>query len=355
MVLEVQRAGAADYGSAVKMLVVGQPGSGKTRHASCWPDPLILNADAGLMSVADRQTPNIKITDSKQVKEVLNVLQEPDRIQDELGVSVKTVIIDTLDEIARMLVRERLKAERKEAMAIQDWGWLGDQLRGIVRAFRNLDLHVIFNVHAKSQEDSESGRTFIKPAIQGAMGDEIAGYVDVAVLMVARPTIKVVKGENVREIVRFMQTYPDPMHDWIKDRSGRLPQEFPINFDDDFERLNKIMFGHVSDQQVAELKEIIKPVVKQERTPAPAPEPAVQEAAVEVKVPVAKGVEPAPEPMIATGPHAGTFDKSPDAVKADCPHGLGCTVDKDMADLSYIRFRKRLCRACFAEAKKEKR
>lgn len=366
MAIEVKFAGTDDYGTAVKMLVVGEPGAGKTRTTSCWPDPFILNADAGLMSVADRKTPNTTITDSKQIKEIIDILQGgPAYIKDQLGVPVKTVVIDTLDEVARMLVRERLKSERKEAMAIQDWGWLGDQLRIMVRAFRNLDLHVIFNVHAKSQEDSETGRTFIKPGIQGAMGDEIAGYVDIAVLLQARPVVKVVKGENVREISRFMQTYPDAMHGWIKDRSGRLPQEFTINFNDDFQRMDAIMFGHIRKAQaeereatVAELKEIVdKSVVEPKLAAKPEPEPE-SEPVAEVKVEVdtsPKPVEPAPEPLIPTGAVQGTFDKSPDAVAADCPHGLGCTVDKDMADLSFIRFRKRLCRDCFATAKKEKR
>ncbi len=359
MAIEVKFAGTQDYGTSVKMLVVGEPGAGKTRTTSCWPDPFILNADAGLMSVADRQTPNVTITDSKQIKEILDILQAgPSAVKAQLGIPVKTVVIDTLDEVARMLVRERLKSERSEAMKIQDWGWLGDQLRVMVRAFRNLDLNVIFNVHAKSQEDSETGRTFIKPGIQGAMGDEIAGYVDVAVLLQARPIVKVVKGENVREISRFMQTYPDPMHGWIKDRSGRLPQEFPINFNDDYSRLDSYMFSHIraaqkveTDATIADLKEIAAKVSPE---PAPVVEETKPQAQVETEVEV-KGVEPAPEPMIPTGAQEGTFDRSPNAVSADCPHGLGCTIDKDMADLSFIRYRKRLCRPCFAEAKKEKR
>lgn len=405
MTIEVLRAGVDDYGHAVKMLVVGDPGAGKTRSASCWPNPLILSAEAGLMSVADRQTPNVKITSSTQVVEVIGLLQQGKAIYEKaLGIPVSTIVVDTVDEIARLLVRERLASERKEAMAIQDWGWLGEQLRQMIRAFRNLDMHVIFNVHAKSQEDAETGRTFVKPGIQGAMGDEIAGYVDIAVLLQARPMMKVVNGQNVRVISRFMQTYPDSMHSWIKDRSGKLPQEFPINFDDDFERLDQLLFGAARAAGVSDVQ-AIKASLQAESAPtpepsAPAPEPEVlvadtpAEPAPAKKAPAkkvaAKKVEPEPEPEpvaedepevevesapeptpeptpepepvpepetpveVASQRHPeGTYDDSPDAVAADCPKGYGCMIDKDMGDLSYIRFRKRLCRACFVDAKKK--
>ena len=411
MAIQVNRAGQDDYGSAVKMLVVGDAGSGKTRTSSCWPDPLVLNADGGLMSVADRETPNITIKETGTLGEVLLALQQPADVRRQvLGVPVKTVVLDTVDEIARMFVRERLASERKEALAIQDWGWLGDQLRGMVRAFRNLDMHVIFNVHAKTQEDSETGRSFVKPGIQGAMGDEIAGYVDIAVLLQARPVVTVINGQNQRVIQRFMQTYPDPMHPWIKDRSGKLPQEFPINFDDDFDRIDALLFSESRKRAVADLKAIgaqltpeEAPAPEEEVVPAPeaakpkraakkaaavapepAPEPPAPEPAPEPPAPDPESgpepqpvptpepqPEPAPEPAASTpGPEAteaegeagdevtrhpeGTYDDSPDAVPADCPKGYGCIIDKDMADLSYIRHRRPMCRSCFAEAKKKK-
>lgn len=367
MAIEVVRAGTDDYGSTIKALIVGSTGAGKTRMSSCWPDPLFLDAEGGLMSIADRQTPNIKIKNSKQILEIIELLQKDKTVyENTLGVPVQTVVVDTVDEVARLLVRERMLSERKETMAIQDWGWLGEQLRQIIRALRNLDLNVVFLVHGKMQEDSATGRSFVKPGIQGAMGDEIAGYVDLAVLIQAKPVVKVVNGQSVREIQRFLQTYPDPMHDWIKDRSGKLPQEFPINFNDDYTRLEKLIFGAARQQKIDDLKGDLQEITKD----APKLTPPRKAAVAPVPEPVVESTpdpEPEPTPVVAETPvetvvqleagerHPdGTYAETPNAVAADCPKGYGCVLDKDMGDLSYIRFRQRLCRSCFAEKKAAK-
>lgn len=246
MTLTVKRAGADEYGTWIKMLVVADPGAGKTRTASTWPDVLYANCEGGMMSVADRSPACVDITAPDQVKELVGLLAQPPAVREQmLKIPVQTVVVDTLDEIARMLIKQRLEDERKESFAMADWGWLGDQLRNIVRAFRNLDMNVIINVHVKSQEDSETGRTYFKPAIQGAMSDELAAYVDLALLMVAKPTTTVVNGKNVRSITRYLQTYPDAQHPWVKDRSGKLPMEFAVNFEDDYERIHKAIYANL--------------------------------------------------------------------------------------------------------------
>lgn len=389
MPFEVSRAGEDDYGSYIKILIVGDPGSGKTRHSSCWPDPLILNAEAGLMSIRDRGTPNVKVNSQAQINEVITALRQPPEVRKKnLGVPVSTVVLDTVDEVARILIKERLSAERKETFAIADWGWLGDQLRGMIRALRNLDMHVVLTVHSKSTEDSDTGRTFVKPGIQGAMGDEIAGYVDLAVLLQARPVTKVVKGQAVREVQRYFQTYQDPIHPWVKDRSGQLPMEFPINFDDDFERLDTLIFGGkeariaalakvaadtAPDPVVVETPEPVVPEPEPEPVPEPEPEPvkAAEKETPEPPTPEPTPVaeepkvaepelepEPVPDPGTAvenpTRHQDGTYSTDADAVAADCPYDYGCIIEKDMGDLAYIRFRKRLCRRCFAEHKAKK-
>lgn len=243
MALKVRRAGAADYGRYVKALIVGDPGAGKTRSASTWPNVLYANVDGGMMSVTDRQPAVIDIGGSVELQELLRTLEQDASVREKiLGVPVETVCIDTIDHFARLLVEERLMDQRKETMAIQDWGWLADQLRGVIRGFRNLPMHVLLNCHVKTEEDSDSGKVTYRPAIQGSMGNEIPGYVDLAVLLTARPRTTVKDGKNFRELARVMQTFPDAQHPWIKDRSGKLPMEFVINLEDDYKRMDALVF-----------------------------------------------------------------------------------------------------------------
>lgn len=244
MPLTVKRTGAEEYGRTMKVLLAGAAGAGKTRMSSTFPNPFYANVEGGLMSVADRAVPFIDVNSTDDLNSLLMALRQPPRARENmLGAPVQTVIIDTLDALQKLLIEERKRAEHKETMAIADWGWLGDQLRLIVRNYRNLDLNVIFCCHVKTQEDGETGQTFVAPALQGAMGDEIAAYVDIAGLLRAAPVNKVKDGKQVRVLQRLFQTSPDARHPWLKDRSGTLPMDLEVNLVNDGKNLMKMIFG----------------------------------------------------------------------------------------------------------------
>lgn len=321
MALTVKRAGADEYGLFIKALVLGPPGAGKTRTASTWPNVLYANCEGGLMSVADRAPAAIDITASGQMKELIDILgQKPNIREKMLGVPAETVVIDTLDEYAKILMSERLRDERKDAFSQPDWGWFGDQLRNTVRALRNLDINVIFNVHIKESSDSETGRTFFKPAIQGSMADELAAYVDLALLLVARPTVRVVNNENVRQVARYFQTYQDAQHTWVKDRSGKLPMEFTVNFDDDFDRLHKLIYGSLPSASTTVGEVATPPAVE---TPPP-PSSVERKGAAspsegQATIPAADPPAPAPAPEASTPPAPEPEVSTPAAADAPAP------------------------------------
>lgn len=244
--LSVQITGDAEYGRFIKALFCGDPGSGKTLISSTFPNPVFASAEGGLMSIARRKIPYVKIDATEKLLHLKSAMEQaPETRAKLLGIPgrVDTVVVDTIDEVARMFIRERLESQKREALAIADWGWLGDQMRGMIRAFRNLDMHVVFTCHLKQTDDSDSGRVYFKPAIQGAVGDEVAGYVDLALLLKAQPVARMVDGETKRVMVRYLKTMPDPAYPWIKDRSGTLPEDLEINFIDDFTRINDFIFG----------------------------------------------------------------------------------------------------------------
>src|SRR4051812_4849054 len=115
MALKIFRTGAADYGRWVKMLLAGEPGSGKTRSSSTWTNPFFASAEGGLMAVADRKVPATKIAHSAELEQLLKILQQNAEVRESmLGVPVDTVIIDTLDEVQRILIKERLSDKRQE-------------------------------------------------------------------------------------------------------------------------------------------------------------------------------------------------------------------------------------------------
>lgn len=399
MALKVKRTGSEEYGRYVKALVCGEPGTGKTLTASTWPNVLYVNAEGGLMSVADRNVPAVDVTDSAMLLELKNVLMQPPEIHEkELGVRVETVCLDTIDEIGRLLQKERLEATGKDAMVIQDWSWYGDQMRALIRAYRNLPMNVIFNCHLKAQTDEETGKMFVKPAIQGATGDEIAGFVDLAVVLIARPHTEVVDNKQVRTIVRHMQTFPDSRSPWIKDRSGKLPMELPVNFHDDHKRVDAFIFGSSeplpptqpvaevdSSDVVGEAERVVasskpdeQPQRKKAAKPKKAEKPKVDDTAQasepEPSVPQEAETDLQPEPEVEAqaaepepaaevidvreDPSSESVSESETAPSTDnalvCSECQNAVESKDQADLSFIRFRRRLCRSCMKEARARK-
>jgi hypothetical protein len=278
MPIKVKRAGSEEYGHTLKMLVAGEPGAGKTRMSSTFPNVFYANVEGGLMSVADRQVPYTDITSSEDLNQLLQHLRQPPRLREAaLGVPVSTIIIDTLDAVQKMLIEERKRSEKKDSMAIADWGWLGDQIRLIVRNYRNLEMNVIFTCHLKTESDAETGATFVKPALQGAMGDEIAAYVDIAGLLKASPISVVKDGKTIRVLQRLLQTGPDSRHPWLKDRSGKLAIERDVNLTNDGMALLAIIFN----TDAVAPSELVHPtapteVAEQPAPPVPAAKPAAR-------------------------------------------------------------------------------
>jgi len=345
---DVRERYAAAGSQWLKLMIAGPPGVGKTLFASTFPNVCYADAEGRLLSVRKRPVKAVPITSIAVLDELRAALAQGPEVREKiLGAPVDTIVLDTVDEIARLIVKERLRAEKRETMAMADWGYLGDTLRAMLRGFRNLPLHVVLNVHLKSSEDSETGRMYWKPSIQGQVGDEIAAYVDESLLMVARPMTDPTTGDRV--IARHLQTFPDPQHDWVKDHSGTLPQEFPIDFQTDYQRLAKLIFGDdVPASQAPPLSVApAKKAAAKRQSPPPAPPgtPAVGSTSPPAKV-------SAPVEPDANGNGAvAEVSTSDTAVCADCNDPLD---DPQWIQFSINRWKVPLCRTCYAGRKTTK-
>lgn len=273
MGLQIRTTGDADYGQYVKALVCGPAGAGKTLFSSTFPGAVFASAEGGLMSIASRQLKYADVASPSDVKELISMLSQDEAVRNKMfGIEVKTLVVDTMDEVQKLFIQERLRSKKLEALDMQGWGWLGEQIRSVLRSLRNLPMNVVFTCHLKEVTDNESGQVFFKPALQGAVGDEIANYMDLAVLLRnrVRTVVDPASGNSKRVIERYLQTYPDSQHTWIKDRSGTLENEVPVNFTDDYERIHSSIFGFMKDLPASEVVESAEePVVSEPVTETP--------------------------------------------------------------------------------------
>jgi len=244
MGLKIRRTGASDYGQATKLLIAGFPGAGKTLVSSTWPDPFYASAEGGLMSIADRDVPFADVRTISDLLKLKVALDQPaDMVERLFGFRIGTVVVDTIDEVQRILIRERLEETKKDQLQLGDWNYIAEQMSAIVRGFRNLNMHVIFTCHLKEVTDQESGRTSYKPQMQGGFADQIAANVDLALLLKTSTKTEVINNKPEKVTRRVLQTQPDLAYEWIKDRSGKLEREIEVDFQTDFSRINEAIFG----------------------------------------------------------------------------------------------------------------
>lgn len=320
--LDIKRTSAASVDRHIKALICGEPGTGKTLISSTFPDPLYLTTEGLMMSVADRDVPFHKLKTQDELLFAIKMLQQPAHVRaKQFGFPVGTIIVDTIDDLSVMLLKERMRAEKHAQAQLQDYGWLKDQMTEITTALRNLEMNVVLTCHLKPRE--VNGLTTLIPAIEGGFAEKIAGFVDLAVVLQSRLVTQVVGHDTVRVIERFMMTVQDPQHRFIKDHSGKLPTEFPINFEDDYERLATIIYG-------------APPVITMD--------PVIEEAVSTVPTPASEPVEAAPEPDGSLFAGAGETAENPRFTCGTCASTFD---DEDQHDRSKIKFNQVLCLPCF--------
>lgn len=182
-----------DQDIKLKLLLYGDSGTGKTWTASTAPNPVFLLTEPNGLPTIRVSSPGAVVIQADEghggMETVRNFLRaaKDGTLQRETG--AQTVVLDSLNELQRML-RDEITASKVVSQngdakwTLKDWGTLTDRMRGLVRAFRDLPVHVVAITHADSQIEESSGDRIIKPQFQGrAMPNEIAGYFSAVGLM----------------------------------------------------------------------------------------------------------------------------------------------------------------------------
>lgn len=191
----------------VKVLVYGQAGAGKTTALATAPKPIILSAEAGLLSLAHVDVPYIECTSMSAIGEAYEWLTS----SKEAG-EYQTVCLDSLSEIAEVVLSEE-RAKTKDPR--QAYGAMADQMASLVRMFRDLPgRNVIMTAKLEKTQDQE-GKLLWGPSMPGSKTGQALPYFFDEVL-----ALQVHKDEEGNSQRAFLTT-TDGL--WVaKDRSGKL-------------------------------------------------------------------------------------------------------------------------------------
>lgn len=195
----------ASYG--VKLLVYGQAGAGKTSLIPTLPNPVVLSAEGGLLSIADADVPYIEISDMASLREAWQWLTESAEASE-----FQSIALDSISEIAEVVLNAEKKATKDPRQA---YGAMQEQMAEIIRSFRDLPgRHVYMSAKLEKTQD-EMGRILYSPSMPGnKTGMQLPYFFDeVLALRVERDS----DGNSQRALMC------DSDGLWLaKDRSGKL-------------------------------------------------------------------------------------------------------------------------------------
>lgn len=245
MALTIKRTGLAEYGPSgdgiLKVLLIGGPGVGKTRFSSYWPNPIYLDCEGGLSSVADRQVPYVSI---KSSRDMLNALVE---LKKESAKPINervfnTVVVDTLDAFQRKVKDEwlLLNPNEKAFTGYDAWNYLDAKMQMLLTRLLNLEMNVIVCVHYREKNVTEgtganaTDRLTYELQLQGAVKDLVYNDFDLVGWM--GKFFATVDGQRVEK--RGLTFTPTEQKPFLKDRLNATPKWLEINFSyDDYSNL----------------------------------------------------------------------------------------------------------------------
>lgn len=263
--LKLHYSGADEFSKFVRMLVVGPSGSGKTRFALTAPNAIWAAVKPGFTTLAlAGGVPFINIEKEEDLFLLKQALETK-------AINSTTLVIDCVDELQKLLLDEHLAEERRDNLKADDWNWISQRMNAIAEGLSELPINIIWIAHTKDvgMEDSLT----VKPSIQGSFGEQIHRYVDYSLYLESASfnlnTLSaihhdddggevIIESEVERVQDAFFRTRPTTKYDWVHDMTNTLPEIFPLNFSDDFNRIQNAR-GNVqlAASQVVSLSDIL--------------------------------------------------------------------------------------------------
>lgn len=207
----------------INSLWYGAPGAGKTvlaGSADAVPDMrpvLLIDVEGGTLSLRNTY-PHVDVVR-------VQTWDDMQRVYDALyngQHDYRTVVLDSLTEIQKFsmynIMHDLIRREPDrdpDVPGMREWGKNIEQIRRLVRAFRDLPMHTIFTALVAIDKDAKTGVMQSRPSLSGKLSAEVAGFVDIVGFLYT----KVHDGELKRLL---LMSGTD--RQIAKDRSGVMPE-----------------------------------------------------------------------------------------------------------------------------------
>lgn len=245
MAIQLVSADSLAVSNGVKMVVYGRSGMGKTMLACTMPNPIILSAESGMLSLKRENIERVWGVNTPGIAYDIPVIQI-NTVEDLAAAEVYlrtdpqgmqfNPVLDSATEIAEQVLSNAKKLVKDPRQA---YGELIEKMTTTIKAFRDLPgRHVLLNFKEERSKDEGTGLTLAGPSLPGQKMGPATPYLTDEVFQIA-------VGKNADgSTYRYLRTQPDFSAD-AKDRSGALSA---VEFPHIGSIINKIM-GTSSQQQ----------------------------------------------------------------------------------------------------------
>ena len=221
----------------VKCCIYGGAGMGKTVLMSTAPSPILLAAEAGMLSLRKQNLerlfgvgqagvtydmPTLIIRSIEDMNEAYTFLSTHPQAAQFL-----TVGLDSLSEIAEVVLNA---AKRTSKDPRQAYGELIEKMETLIRGFIHLPKHVVMIAKMEPAKDELTGITRYGPSMPGAKLGPKLPYMFDEVFRLG------INKDAQGNPYRFLQTQPDLQFE-AKDRSGALAAIEPPNLTHVFNKI----------------------------------------------------------------------------------------------------------------------
>lgn len=231
-------ASVGDVPPLINLMVYGDPGVGKTvlggsaSAVEALAPVLFVDVEGGTLSLRER-FPDVKVVRVKSFNDLGQVHAELKKPSNPF----RTVVLDSITEIQKFGMYEIMRRaidndpdRDPDLPGIGEWGKNTEQIRRLIRAFRDLPVNTIFLALAQTNTDKRNN-TLTKPALSAKLSNEVAGFLDIVCYMYKKTV-----DDEVKRVLLTAGT-----DEFIaKDRTDRLP---PILEAPDMTTIYKILFN----------------------------------------------------------------------------------------------------------------